>query len=273
MLLSAGPRGSAHRGAMGSVQPHFEVAGRSERGAVRQRNDDYFAYYIPGDPERLAQDGALFVIADGVGSGPAGNAASAEATNVLLQEYYFSRRDAAPGARLRAAFERVSSHIFALASENRGFHNMQTTLTSLLVRGDGWWCCHVGDSKLFSIRASHPRQVTRDHSLVREMVRWSILGQKDAEQHPARHVLTKSLGVDPVVRPDSCGGRWSEGDIFLLSTDGLLEHVTVEELAGWLSTEGIRAGVDHGVDVGNTRGGTDNLTLLGVRLRVETAEA
>jgi len=259
------------QGLVSVSEPTLEVAGCSERGSVRQRNEDFFAYYLPQDPDRRAQDGALFVIADGVGGGTAGNAASAEATNVLLQEYYFSRRQRSPRRRLAMAFDRVAAHLFSLAADNPAFAGMQTTLTALLLRGEGWWCAHVGDSKLFLLRDGQIRQLTRDHSLVQEMVRWSILRRQDIPRHPARHILTRSLGPEPFVRPDTAGGRWLAGDTFLLCTDGLVEHVAVEELATWVQIEGVAGAVRRAVDVANLRGGTDNLTLLVVRVGAAAA--
>jgi serine/threonine protein phosphatase PrpC len=252
--------------AEGRLWPSVEVAAHSDRGRVRERNEDSFAYYVPGDALRRAEHGSLFVIADGVGGGPAGHAASAEAANVLLQEYYFSRGNSRPRARLHRASLAVGSHLFSLASSMPSFRRMQTTLTALLIRGAGWWACHVGDSKLLLLRRGRATQLTRDHSLAAEMVSWNILKPREASGHPGRHMLTRSVGIDPVIRPDLAEGQWRDGDVFVLATDGVFDHVTGAEMVAWFDTAPLAEAVARAVDAANARGGEDNLTVMAVRV-------
>lgn len=247
--------------------PHVEVAAHSDRGRVRRRNEDSFAFYLPRDPQRRADHGALFVVADGVGGSPAGHAASAEAANVLLQEYYFAKANARPKVRLRQAAIAVGTHLFTLGSSMPSFRRMQTTLTAVLLRGASWCSCHVGDSKLLLHRDGQVRQLTRDHSLAAEMVSWNLLQPKEARRHPGRHQLTRSVGVDPLIRPDMAEGHWRDGDVFVLATDGVLDLVAPAELGEWIAAGDLQSGVERAVGTANARGGEDNLTVVAIRVR------
>lgn len=244
----------------------LEVAAASDRGRVRERNEDFFAYYVPGDRARLADYGSLFCVADGVGGHAAGEVASAEAANVLLQEYYFAPLRHRPEQRLRRAFQSVAVHVFSLGDYHSDFHNMQTTLTALLLRGKRYWVGHVGDAKCYHVRAGRVRQLTRDHSLAAQMRGLGMLGAEEARSHPGRHVLMRSVGVDPLVRPDMTGGATQPGDVFALVTDGVMDYVTPADLAGLLVPTDLEAGVLRAVATANARGGGDNLTVMAVAI-------
>ncbi len=244
----------------------FTVGVATDRGRVRERNEDFYAYYVPGDALRQAEAGSLFCVADGVGGSTAGEVASAEAANVLLQEYYFAPPGRRADARLRQAFQRVAVHLFTLGDDHERFRNMQTTLTALLLRADRFWVAHVGDAKCFHSRAGEVTQLTRDHSLAAQMRRYGLLRAEEADRHPGRHVLLRSVGVDPLVRPDMVRGRLLEGDLFVMVTDGVMDYLTPEELAARFENPDLDAGAGEAVALANTRGGGDNLTVLAVRV-------
>ena len=249
-----------------AAAPPLRVAAVTDRGRVRARNEDFFAYYVPGDPGRLAEAGSLFCVADGVGGHGSGEVASAEAANVLLQEYYFAPPRQPPGPRLRNAFRRAAVHVFTLGDDHSAFRSMQTTLTALLLRGDRFWIGHVGDAKCYHLRAGVARQVTRDHSLAAQMRGLGLLGAEEARRHPGRHVLLRSVGVDPLVRPDVVSGRAEPGDAFALVTDGVMDYLSPHDLAGLLSGPDLEGGVRRAVETANARGGGDNLTVLAIRI-------
>ncbi len=244
----------------------WKVAAASDRGRVRARNEDFYAYYTPGDPRRAEEYGSLFCVADGVGGHTAGEVASAEAANVLLQEYYFAPPRRRPPDRLRAAFSRVAVHVFTLGDAHADFHNMQTTLTALLLRGGRYWIAHVGDAKCYQVRAGSARQLTRDHSLAAQMRGLGLLRAEDVGRHPGRHVLVRSVGADPLVRPDMVAGVLQPGDVYALVTDGMMDYLSAEELGGLMAGADLEMGVQEAVDLANTRGGGDNLTVLAVRV-------
>jgi protein phosphatase len=251
----------------------WTVAAASDRGRVRARNEDFYAYYTPGDPGRAAEYGSLFCVADGVGGHAAGEVASAEAANVLLQEYYFASPRQRPQDRLRAAFRKVAVHVFNLGDAHADFRDMQTTLTALLLRGGRFWIAHVGDAKCFQVRAGAVRQLTRDHSLAAQMRGLGLLRAEEVGRHPGRHVLVRSVGSDPLVRPDMLTGELQSGDVYALVTDGVMDDVSPQELGALVSQPDLEAAVQAAVALANARGGGDNLTVLAVRIAADDATA
>jgi len=240
---------------------------RTDTGQLRPHNEDYLGHYIPTDSNINNRLGSLFVVSDGVGGNLAGEAASAEAVNTLLQEYYFgSYTEKLPG-RLRDAFNHTAVHIFDLGRTNQSFSNMQCTLTALLLRQDRFHIAHVGDSKAFLLRAGKFMQLTKDHSLVGRLVRLGFVSPQAARTHPNKHVLLRSLGEQPIMPPDLYLGNVLPGDLFCLMTDGILEHIDEEELRTYLLEKGHDTdALKRLVEQLNERGGYDNMTILTIKV-------
>ncbi len=250
-----------------SYGKHLQVCGCTDKGQLRPHNEDYYGYYLPTDHQVKNRLGSLFAVSDGVGGNLAGEAASAEAVNTLLQEYYFgSYTEKLPG-RLRDAFNHTAVHIFDLAKTNQSFNNMQCTLTALLLRQDRFHITHVGDSKAFLLRSGKFVQLTKDHSLVGRLVRLGFVSPEAARSHPNKHVLLRSLGEQPIMPADLYTGNVLPGDLFCLMTDGILEHATELELKAFLLEQGHAAGaLNKLIEELNERGGYDNMTILIIKV-------
>jgi len=164
------------------VSDALQVYGVSDRGRVRQNNEDYFGYYIPADAG-LNRLGSLFAVSDGVGGSAAGEVASAEAVNVLLQEYYFGDHTEKIPERLKNAFQHTSLHIYDLSISHRSARHMKCTLSTLLLKQNRFFITHVGDSKIMLLRDNDMIQLTKDHSLVGKLMR---LGLITAVRTPAK---------------------------------------------------------------------------------------
>jgi protein phosphatase len=245
----------------------LQVSGCTDKGQLRPHNEDYYGYYIPTDHEMKNRLGSLFTISDGVGGNLAGEAASAEAVNTLLQEYYFGNYAEKLPGRLRDAFNHTAVHIFDLAKTNRSFSNMQCTLTALLLGQDRFHIAHVGDSKAFLLRSGKFVQLTKDHSLVGRLVRLGFVTPEAARSHPNKHVLLRSLGEQPLMPADLYTGNVLPGDLFCLMTDGILEHTTESELKAYLLEKGHTTAALNGlIELLNGRGGYDNMTILIVKV-------
>jgi len=253
--------------AKGSVWPKkFQVCSCTDKGKVRPRNEDYHGFYMPADQEMKEKWGSLFVVSDGVGGHVAGEAASAEAVNVLLQEYYFGDHAAKLPDRLQDAFNYTALHIFDLGHHHQSFSNMQCTLTALLIRQDRYHIAHVGDSKAFLLRAGKLWQLTKDHSLVAKLLRTGLVSAEQARNHPYKHVLLRALGGNPITPVDMYAGNILAGDVFCLVSDGILEHATEEELESWLMEKGnLQTTLSQLIDRLNERGGQDNMTIMAVK--------
>lgn len=249
-----------------SCNSPLSVCGRTDKGAVRSHNEDYFGYFIPSDAHVMDKFGSLFVVSDGVGGNAAGEVASAEAVSVLLQEYYFGEHTEKAPERLKNTFRQTAMHIYDLSSSHHSVNNMRCTLTTLLLKGNRFYIAHVGDSKVYLIRDNKILQLTKDHSLVGKLLRLGLISKEDARTHPNKNILLRAVGEGPILPPDFYSGYVLAGDIFCLVTDGITEHFTEDELRLFLEEKGYNDnGLDQLVAEINRRGGYDNMTILTVK--------
>lgn len=243
----------------------LEIGAVTDAGRVRPKNEDYMLWEMPEDPELHAGRGALLIVADGVGGHGAGAVASAEAAHTVVQEYYLHRRGD-PGRALRRALEQANLHVYTTRLGHPGLAGMQTTLTALALAEGRFWVAHVGDSKAWLLRGDTLLRLTRDHTIVEEMRRIGLVDQAGAERHSHRHLLTRTIGGDAIVRVDLSSAPVQAGDCFVLTTDGIYEHLTPENVRDAFASLPPPAAAAACVDDANRRGGYDNLTVLGVRI-------
>ncbi|MBV9852246.1 MAG: serine/threonine-protein phosphatase [Armatimonadetes bacterium] len=243
---------------------HLEHAGISDQGRVRYRNEDFIAHEVPTDSEVRRRQGCLFVVADGVGGSGAGNVASREATEALVRAYYESRRP--PERALRDAFARANMHVYDLGLRGGKFR-METTMVALALVGDCAFIAHVGDSRLYRVRhAGHAEPLTRDHSEVAELVRMQILTPENARHHPRRHIITRSVGSDPVLRVAQRVEPLQAGDAFVLCTDGLWEPVSDPEIASAVAGNSAEEACRRLTELGLARQSNDNLSVQVIKV-------
>jgi serine/threonine protein phosphatase PrpC len=242
-----------------------DVGAATDAGRVRPKNEDYVLWQAPDDAALRGGRGALFVVADGVGGYGGGEVASAEAAHAVMQEYYLHRRGE-PGRALRRAVERANLHVYTARLAHPGLAGMQTTLTALALAGGRYWVAHVGDSKAWRLRAGMPALLTRDHTIVEEMRRLGLVDEARAGRHRHRHLLIRTVGGDAMVRVDLSEGEACPGDCFVLATDGILEHLSAEDVCGAFANLPPSAAAAACIENANRRGGYDNLTVLGVRI-------
>lgn len=237
----------------------------TDKGRMRPNNEDYCGYYIPEDENVEEGLGSLFAIADGVGGSRAGEVASAEAVNVLLQEYYFGDYTLKCPERFKQAYNFAALHIYDLAQTKGSCNKMMCTLSSILIKDHKFYITHVGDSKIFLLRDGEMIQLTKDHSIVGKLLRMGLITKEQARIHPNRHVLLRSLGERPILPADFYSGVIQKGDLFFLSTDGIFEHLTEEEIRDFfLSGEYTGKGISKLIETANERGGEDNMTVMSI---------
>src|SRR2546423_8176681 len=144
---------------------------------------------------------------------------------------------------------------------------MGTTTTALVVRNNTAWCAHVGDSRIYMIRDGAIKQLTEDHSLVASMVREGLRTSTEAENHPRRNVLQRSMGVGEEVEIDVSGPfPVQEGDVFILCSDGLHGLVKEPELLDIGTSMPIEAAANEYVRRALDRGAPDNVTVIVARI-------
>lgn len=237
---------------------------RSDTGRLRANNQDYLGYRQPEDPELRAEAGWLYAVADGVGGAQAGEVASKQAVQTLLAVYYRSYQETTAD-RLREAFAEANRVVYEKASGQEGPQRMSTTLVAAVIRGRELTVANVGDSRAYLIHKGQIRQITRDHSMIARLLAEGVITPQQAESHPRRHVISRSIGAHPKVETDVFSETFLPGDRLLLCSDGLTEHITDAEVLTATQTADPEASVQRLVNLANERGGTDNITVLLVR--------
>ena len=240
--------------------PTIEWAGLSDQGPVRENNEDYIASHVPDDPQLRQQKGYLLTVADGVGGNRAGEVASSRATAHLIERYYASENRRPPVA-LHEAFQQTNLHICDLGMTCPEYRRMETTLSALVLVGAQAYIAHVGDSRIYHLRGARIEQITRDHSEVAELVRMQILTPEEAQHHPRRNIITRSVGSELMLPVDTFNLKLERGDYFVLCTDGLWEPLAQQEIATTVSGASSAQACQALIDLALARGTSDNLSV------------
>jgi len=226
----------------------------SDTGRQRRANEDSSFARAP-----------LFAVADGMGGAQAGEVASRMAVETLEPGL-----PDGPGSieeRLAGLVQQANARIHQHSREDDDRAGMGTTFTAAYVGEDDLSIAHVGDSRLYLLRDGSFERLTRDHSLVDELVREGKLTPEEADVHPQRSIITRALGPEPAVEVDSITWRARAGDIYLLCSDGLTSMVPeakVGEIVGAASS--LRVAGHARFDAANLAGGRDNITVVLFRL-------
>jgi protein phosphatase len=243
----------------------IEHASLTDVGVRRSHNQDNHAVLLAGDEQQWHARGHVFLVADGMGAHAVGELASKLAVDIIPHTYdkYAVQGTA---AALRKAFIEANTSIHARGQQNRDFEGMGTTATALVLRNDGAWVAHVGDSRAYRIRAGQIEQLSFDHSMVWEYARRQRI-DPDAVQGIPSNVIFRSLGPEPLVPIDIEGVYpLRDGDIFVLCSDGLSGQVADPEIGAVASVLPPGEACRFLVDLANLRGGPDNITVLIVRV-------
>ncbi len=239
----------------------------TDQGCCRELNEDYVSCIQPGDPSVRSAKGVLVLLADGMGGCPAGNVASQIAVETLAQSYYDS--PLSPGQALRQAFEDANRSLLERAREDQRSEGMGTTCTALALLPSAAMFGHLGDSRLYSIRARTMHQLSEDHTRVMRMVREGRLTLEEARSHEDRNVILRAMGRERSVE----GAQWGEpipveeGDQFVLCSDGLYDLVLDDEIKEAVLTRGPREACRVLVELARARGGFDNISVAVVLLQ------
>lgn len=204
------------------------VGSDSRRGLQRVVNEDALGLPEGVDPALRKQRGHLYVVADGMGGHAAGEQASALAVHTVLETFY-RHPDPDLRWRLMAAVHEANAVIHRQA-QNAETAGMGTTVVAALLHGRDLYVAHVGDSRAYRVRGETIERLTADHTLVAETVRLGAITAEEAQTHPYRHVLTRSLGSEPQVEVDLSHHLLRRGDRIVLTTDGLTAVVSDEEI-------------------------------------------
>ncbi len=236
----------------------WSAAGDSHRGRIREKNEDFF---------HIDEDRGIFIVADGMGGHAAGEVASRLAADAALEA--LRRLEEPEPEALRAAFRTAQEQIAACCDDQPETQGMGTTLTAAHLSADGRLrIAHIGDSRLYRVQGATLHQLTRDHTWVQQEVDAGRLDPGDAPRHPFSHILSRVLTATDPPAPDIISTRVEPGDVLLLCSDGLYNMVDGQPLVDILTRdqEEPAALVERLIASANRRGGTDNITVIVVRI-------
>ncbi|HET7579614.1 MAG TPA: Stp1/IreP family PP2C-type Ser/Thr phosphatase [Bacillales bacterium] len=245
----------------------MDTAFITDCGKIRDHNEDSGGVFSHHSGLLLA------VVADGMGGHRAGDVASSLVLNYLKE--HWEKADglgSAQAARewLKQTIDEANEYVLSYALEHPECRGMGTTVVAALCASDFLVIAHVGDSRGYMLGKERFVQVTRDHSLVSELVRQGEISEEEAAIHPRKHVLLKALGTEKKVETETDTFEWKAGDMVLLCSDGLTNNVTDEQMEEVLrSGETMQEKAESLTALANSAGGDDNITLSLVRLTGE----
>jgi serine/threonine protein phosphatase PrpC len=247
----------------------IQYASVSDVGVRRSHNQDAFAVLPAAEDGAWQERGHLFLVADGMGAHAVGELASKLAVDLIPHTYQKHAGNGATEA-LRRAFSEANSSIHNRGQQNPEFEGMGTTSTALVVRADGAWVGHVGDSRVYRLRSGKMEQLSFDHSLQWELARRQRVRPDEIEGIPS-NVIVRSLGPEPQVEVDIEGPHpiWP-GDLYLVCSDGLSGQISDHEMGAVISVLPPDEACRFLVDLANLRGGPDNITAILVRIPGES---
>jgi serine/threonine protein phosphatase PrpC len=226
----------------------------------------------------------LYVVADGMGGHAAGEVASKTAVESIRKALRDGRkvldqfaRTATVEAReaaaqlMERAIQKACADVYALSLADPAKRGMGTTVVALLVAGKKAIVGHVGDSRVYLLRAGRAHQLTEDHTLVQEQLKRGLITKDQVAAAENRNVITRAVGIQSNVAVDTLVTDLLPGDVYLLCSDGLHGHLGEDDLASFLGQEKDKL-VDLLVDLALQRGGKDNVTAIALAVDADDGE-
>lgn len=263
---SAGVAAIARANTSLSSAMDLEFTQISDVGRVRAGNEDYVGSVQPDSPDRVRSHGWLFAVADGVGGHDLGEVASRSAVECVLDGFRRSIAGESHGALLSRLILAANTNVIDAGHAAKA--NMATTIVACALRFDRATIAHVGDSRCYLIRRGQATQLTRDHTVVNDQVRIGAISASEAAHAATRHVLSRSIGTELIVKADIGEHQVFAGDTIVLCSDGLHGSVAGGEMAAVLGSDAtLPNAAQRLVDIANQRDGGDNVTALIIRIR------
>ena len=226
-------------------------------GLKRKINQDY-AYVSIHPVGNLSN---LFIVADGMGGHRAGDFASRytveELVNTIRDDEEYN-----PIKIIRSAIQTANRNLIQKSSEEEEMRGMGTTIVAATIVDHFLYVANVGDSRLYVV-GEDIRQITRDHSLVEEMIRIGEINREQARKHPDKNIITRAIGVSKEVAVDFFDLKLGQDDIVLICSDGLTNMLEDDEIKEIIKSGSNISGIaGELIEKANINGGKDNIAVI-----------
>jgi protein phosphatase len=229
-------------------------------GVEREMNQDY----LFTSDTAVGNLPNLYIVADGMGGHKAGEYASRYTTDRVVA-YVLRSKDSEPVTILKEAIQKANELLIVEAKEDDAKRGMGTTIVCATIIGNKMFVANVGDSRLYVV-SDKIRQITRDHSLVEEMIRMGEVKRQDARKHPDKNIITRAVGAAETVDVDFFEVDLAKEDEILLCTDGLTNMVDDMTIYRILKeTPDLEEQASALIHTANENGGRDNITAVVIR--------
>ena len=240
----------------------MELWGITDSGKVRRQNQDVFKTLYDED-----KDIAVLVVCDGMGGANAGNVASAIAADTFM--HYMGRYVEDIGSidetakEMTNAVMSANTAVYEKSAHEDEYAGMGTTLTAAISTADGEVAVNIGDSRVYHVTSKSITQITRDHSVIEDMLARGDLTKDEARVHPNKHIITRAIGTSRVEKPDVFFINLNSGEHLLLCSDGLSNVVLDSEMLFALqNSAAVRECCENLVEMALSRGAPDNVTAV-----------
>lgn len=238
----------------------MDIVGKTDRGLIRQHNEDVFAYGSFDDGVNWS------LVCDGMGGIHGGRIASSVATDMISEKIKKCYSKAMPVSSLEnlllSAIATANVAVYDRGSVDDDLRGMGTTVVAAVVKNNEACIAHVGDSRAYKISNGSIEQITKDHSLVQEMLDKGQITREEFETTPIKNIITRALGIGEEVDIDFDFVCINEDEALILCSDGLSGLVSDREILETYLNNDFESLADRYIDLANANGGRDNITVV-----------
>ncbi len=241
----------------------MEFYSKTDVGKARKTNQDAV------NVKEISDDFVWSVVCDGMGGTSGGDVASRtaveEVTKYLDRNLNENKNFEKIKEIMYSAVQEANEAIYEKARKDDELSSMGTTVVLCAIVGDMLHVMHAGDSRAYLIDKSGIKQLSKDHSIVQEMIENGEITQKEAKNHPRRNIITRALGIEADIKLDYTQIKLQKDDIILLCTDGLTNHLDENQIFKICSNSDFSSVAKKLVDEANKHGGSDNITVAVIK--------
>ena len=241
----------------------MQISSSSDIGKLRQTNQDFY------NIEQLEDDLTWVAVCDGMGGASGGNIASASAVKVMsefiLNSVHGALSDEEFKENLLKSINYANEFIYSSSSNNPSLKGMGTTCVCAIINKNKAYLANVGDSRAYFISNDNIFQITKDHSIVQEMIDSGKITKDEAVNHPRKNIITRAIGVAENIEVDCYEFDLNKDDIIFICTDGFSNYASNEQILKLAKESEFEDLAKNAIDFANDAGGHDNITVVALR--------